>query len=286
MIIEAKWRCYNTPDIVLENPDALRQIHTDFFRAGSQVLQALTWFASPAQLDQLFGWGDRLDEVNRRAVHLAREASGGEALVAGCLISTRARGGKQWGRSVEAVFNPDDPSSHGRAQAEWDRQIAVMVDAGVDILMPEPFPRLDEVLLCLVCCKKTGLPTIVLMGLGRRTKTADGFSPGECARILADNGADVVGTGCIGDPQVMLPATLEMREAVDIPIAFQPNGYRAVGASLQTVQDVMVSSGDEMAEYAQKAVAEGINYIGACCGAGPEHIRAVARALGKERCPI
>jgi betaine-homocysteine S-methyltransferase len=37
----------------------------------------------------------------------------------------------------------------------------------------------------------------------------------------------------------------------------------------------------EMAEYAAAARTLGVEYIGACCGAGPHHIRAMAEALGR-----
>ena len=131
MIIEARRRGYGTPEIVAEHPDALRQIHADFFQAGSQVLQALTWWTSGFQLEFGFGWGDRLDEINRTAVECAREASGGEAPVAGCLMSTTARVPTSEGELINTpVFVPDDPSSHDRAKAVFDEHIAALVGGG------------------------------------------------------------------------------------------------------------------------------------------------------------
>ena len=66
---------------------------------------------------------------------------------------------------------------------------------------------------------------------------------------------------------------LEMREAVDVPIGYQPSGYAGPNAMVPV---------EEMAEYALKAKAEGINFVGACCYAGPKHIRAMAEALGRK----
>ena len=108
--------------------------------------------------------------------------------------------------------------------------------------------------------------------------------------MLADEGSDVVGTVCIGDPDQMLPAALEMREAVDVPIACQPKGFRE-GETLQENEErgYIVSrfidsvTPDAMAEFAVKAKAERISYIGCCCGTGPSHIRAMAEALGLQR---
>ena len=159
-----------------------------------------------------------------------------------------------------------------------------MVDAGAGLLVPETFARLDEARLCLSRCKKTDVPAMVLMGSSSRTH--DGATPAECAKVLADEGADIVGLVCSGDSMTMWPGVLAMREAVDIPIAYQPQGYRNAGPNNSVIRESMIVSGSEMAQYALKAKAEGINFIGACCGAGPSHIRAIAQALGCERYPV
>ena len=84
----------------------------------------------------------------------------------------------------------------------------------------------------------------------------------------------------------MWPVVLEMRQEVDIPIAYQPGGYRRAGPNTSVIRESMIVSGREMVEYAVKAKAEGIHFIGACCAAGPSHIRAMAQALGRERYPV
>ncbi len=286
MIIEARWRGYDTPAMILEDPDALRQIHQDFFRAGSHVLQAQTWWTSRSQLERRYRPGDRpsregarLEEISRTAIRLALEASGGEALVAGCLNQTAAG---SW--TGPYIYRPDNAQARERACAEWDEHISWMVDAGAGLLVPETFARLDEARLCLSRCKKIDVPAMVLMGSSSRTQ--DGATPAECARVLADEGADIVGLVCSGDSMTMWPGVLAMREAVDIPIAYQPQGYRNAGPNNSAIRESMIVSGSEMAQYALKAKAEGINFIGACCGAGPSHIRAMAQALGCERFPL
>lgn len=269
MFIEAKRRGYDVPELIVTHPEALRQIHADFYNSGAQVLEALTWFTSNSQLERWYGWKGQLDEVNRTAIRMAKEASGGQAPVGGCLVSTKT--GSWVG---PPIFDPDDPKSFDRAKAEWDEQIAVLVDAGADFLIPETFHRLDEVRLCLSCCKKAPVPTMVFLGM--TGKTQDGFGAAECARILVDEGADVVGLVCNGTPAGMLKLVVEMRQAVDVPIAYQPACYGSEGKN--TAVPV-----EEMADYAVKARAEGINLIGTCCGSRPEHTRAMAKALGIER---
>ncbi len=281
MFLEANWRGYDVPEIIGTNPQALQQIHRDFHNAGSQVLQALTWFTSSAELEARYGWQDRVEEINRTAIEAAKAASGGSAPVGGCLVST-----KTGSRAGAEIFDPANPASRARAQAEWEEQIAILIQSGADFLIPETFFRLDEVRVCLESCKKTNLPTMVLMGIGSEKTTEDGATAAECARVLAAEGADIVGTVCIGDPEQMLPTALDMRAEVDIPIACQPKGFpqrpdtEEVGYAASRFMESVPPGG--MADFARKARAEGLNYIGGCCATGPAHIRAMAQALASK----
>jgi betaine-homocysteine S-methyltransferase len=79
-----------TPEVVIEHPDALAQLHREFLRAGAEVLQTMTFYASDDKLATV-GMAGKVDEINRTAVKVAREvASEGDALVAGNLSLTWA----------------------------------------------------------------------------------------------------------------------------------------------------------------------------------------------------
>src|SRR5258705_4396990 len=73
-----------TPEVAIEHPDALRELHREFLNAGSQVLQALTFFGTREKLDRA-GYGTQVEEINSAAVKLAKEVAGDKALVAGRL---------------------------------------------------------------------------------------------------------------------------------------------------------------------------------------------------------
>src|ERR1043165_1386575 len=77
-----------TPEIVIENPDALRGLHREFLNAGSQVLQALTFFGTREKLGRS-GYGAQTESINAAAVKLAREVAGDRALVAGSVSRTQ-----------------------------------------------------------------------------------------------------------------------------------------------------------------------------------------------------
>src|SRR6266513_6521105 len=77
-----------TPEVAVENPDALRELHREFLRAGSQVLQALTFFGTREKLTRS-GYGAQTETINSAAVKLAREVAGDRALVAGSVSRTQ-----------------------------------------------------------------------------------------------------------------------------------------------------------------------------------------------------
>src|SRR5207253_3461838 len=77
-----------TPEVAIEHPDALRELHREFLRAGSQVLQALTFFGTREKLNRA-GYGAQTESINAAAVKLAREVAGPAALVAGSVSRTQ-----------------------------------------------------------------------------------------------------------------------------------------------------------------------------------------------------
>jgi betaine-homocysteine S-methyltransferase len=264
-----------TPEVALQRPQALEELHTEFREAGSEVLQALTFYASRDKLATV-GLEDRLADLNRAAVRIARKAAGDRCLVAGNISLT-------W------MYEEGSPSSRDKVRATFDEQLAVQVGEGVDFLIGETFSWLGEALLAVECAKKTGLPTMVTISFEKEPRTSDGRTAADAARALVDAGADVVGVNCLRSPELMLPFLEEMRGAVKAYLAGQPVAYRTPRESPDFTSlpqfplqlDPLQLSRGEMADYARRARDIGVNYIGACCGAVATHIREMARVLGK-----
>jgi len=264
-----------TPEVALENPEALLELHREFRDAGSEVLQSLTFYASRDKLATV-GMGDRVEELNRAAVRIARQAAGNRCLVAGNISLT-------W------LYEPNDKAAADRVRKTFDEQLDVQISEGVDFIIGETFSWLGEALLAVERAKRTNLPVMVTMSFENEDVTPDGKSAADCARSLVDAGADIVGLNCLRSPEYTLPLAAEMRRAVKAYIACQPVAYRTTHdhrdfTSLPAFPDQLDPyqlSRREMADYATKARDLGVNYIGACCGAVASHIREMARALGK-----
>jgi len=63
------------PEVVLDFPGAVSELHREFLRAGADVMVALTYYAHREKLRQL-GRESDLEAMNRQAVRLARDAAG------------------------------------------------------------------------------------------------------------------------------------------------------------------------------------------------------------------
>src|SRR5215468_6016946 len=157
-----------TPEVALTYPNALRELHVEFREAGAEVLQALTFYASRDKLATV-GLEDRLEELNRSAVRVAREVAGNECLVAGNLSLT-------W------MYEPNSPSAADRVRATFDEQLRIQVDEGVDFIVGETFSWLGEALIAVERAKKTGLPVMVTICFENQNETAEGKSATEAAR--------------------------------------------------------------------------------------------------------
>jgi betaine-homocysteine S-methyltransferase len=267
-----------TPEVVIEHPDALAELHREFLLAGAEVLQTMTFYASDDKLATV-GLADRVDDINRTAVQVARKvASEGDALVAGNLSLTWA-------------YEPDDLGSADRVRVLFDRQLADQLEAGPpDFWIGETFSWLGEALLFVERARRTGLPVMATMCFEQpEPRSYEGLTPADCAARLEQAGADIVGVNCLNGPDEQLPIAAAVRGAVGCHVAAQPVAYRTTSETpdftafdaFPYALDPMQLTRGEMAAFAEGARNQGVDYIGSCCGAVAEHVKAMAKALGK-----
>jgi methionine synthase I (cobalamin-dependent) len=275
------------PEVVLEHPEAVMQLHRDFVHAGSDVVEALTYYAHREKL-RVIGREQDLEPMNRRALELARTvARETGALFAGDICNTN-------------VYDPADAESHRSVRAMFEEQVGWAVDAGVDFIIAETFSYAQEALIALDVVKRAGQTAVVTLAMHQADVTRENWRVGEACRRLADAGADVVGLNCIRGPATMLPLLREVRAAVHthvaaLPVPFRTNEREPSFQSLRdphwhghadarpfpVALDPFTCNRFEIADFGREAFAMGIRYLGVCCGAGPHHIRALAEAVGK-----
>ena len=270
-----------TPQAVLYHPEAVKQLQTDFARAGAEVIQACTYYAHEEKLKTV-GLTSALQEVNHQAVDIARQvADEYKILVAGGICNT-------W------VYEAENTSTHVETRRQFDKQIEYQTDRGVDFFIAETIEHLGEAEIALEAVKSTGLPAMITLGFKRDDNTLDEVNLENAFQTLESKGADIVGLNCFRDPKRILPFAQRLRKAVSCYTATQPVAYRCSSQKpyfqIQEIDgkmafpldlDPFVLTRREMADYALEAQNIGINFIGACCGTAPHHIRAMAEALGR-----
>ena len=269
------------PEVVLDFPEAVKELHREFLRAGSEVMVALTYYAHREKLKDV-GRENDLERMNRQAVRLANEvACEGDALVAGNICNTWA-------------YDPHNVKETSRiVRAMYEEQLTWAIEEGIDFVIAETNDYLGEALIALEVIKERHLPAMVTLASVQQDATRDGYNYVEACKILADHGADIVGLNCDRGPEMMLPIIKRVRAVVDCYLAAQPVPYKT-NAHYPTFESLRTSSGEqafplalepflhnrfEMATFARQAQALGVNYIGICCGGAPHYVRAMAEAL-------
>src|SRR5712692_9612322 len=197
------------PEVVLDSPDAVKELHREFLRAGAEVMVALTYYAHRDKLKTIGREGD-LERLNRQAVRLAREvAAEGDALVAGNICNTWA-------------YDPKDKTASSRVvRAMYAEQLGWAAEEVVDFVISETNDYLGEALIALEVIRDLGLPAMVTLAPTQPDRTRDGYEYAEACRILAAEGAQIVGLNCDRGPATMLPLITGIREAVDCAVAVQ-----------------------------------------------------------------
>lgn len=275
------------PEVVLEHPDKVAELHREFVNAGSDVVEAFTYYAHREKL-RLIGREGDLERINRDALAIAKGvADESGALFAGGICNTN-------------IFEPGNADSVKAVKAMFEEQVGWATDAGVDFIIAETFSWGEEALIALDVIRRSRKPAVITMSVHRKPETREGWTLGDCCKRLEDAGADVVGVNCARGPATMIPLLKEIRDAVSVHVAALPVPYRTTEQqpTFQSLRDPacgclprempfpealdpFTCNRYEIAEFAKNAYALGVNYLGVCCGASPHHIRSMAEALGK-----
>ncbi|MGH3094367.1 MAG: homocysteine S-methyltransferase family protein, partial [Gaiellaceae bacterium] len=271
------------PEVVLDHPEQVTQLHREFVHAGSDVVEAFTYYGHREKM-RIVGKEHLLEDLNCEALALAKEvADETGTLFAGDICNTN-------------VFDPDDDASKHAVRAMFEEQVGWAADAGVDLVIAETFSYAEEARMALEAIKAAGLPAVVTICIHQEPLTREGLAPADACALLEQAGADVVGLNCIRGPRTMLPFLASIREQVSGHVAALPVPYRTTeaeptfqslrdphfdGMPFPTALDPFQCNRYDIAEFAREADRLGVRYLGVCCGNAPHLIRSLAEALGR-----
>ena len=274
------------PEVLIEQPEVVERLHRDFVHAGSDVVQALTYYVHREKL-RVIGREKDLAPMNEMALAIARKvARDTQTLFAGDICNTN-------------IYEPGDKAALRKVAHIFEEQVGWAADAGVDYIVAETFSWGGEALMALESIKRfSKVPAVVTFSLHRETRTREGWSAAETCRRLEAAGAEVVGLNCHRGPATMMPLLKTIRKAVRCHVAALPVPYRTTARQPSFMSlsdrccpgvrpfpvglDPFTCTRGEIADFGADALALGIRYLGICCGAGPHHIRALAESVGRK----
>jgi len=273
-----------TPEACIENPEAVKQLHREFARAGSDVMQTFTFYASEDKLDNRGNYAAKdygVKDLNRAACVIAQEvADEFDALVCGGVCQT-----------------PTYLSGLGKSktQDEFRKQMEVFIEQDVDFLLAEYYEHVEEAVWACEALLPTGKTIAASLCIGEMGDL-HGVSTEDCARKLADAGAQVIGLNCHFGPFELNQGMQKVARALEsypgVHMIVQPLAYHTPDAKLQGFIDLpefpfglepRLATRFEMQKFARDAYDIGVRYIGGCCGFESYHIRACAEELIEER---
>jgi methionine synthase I (cobalamin-dependent) len=256
-------------DANITRPELVRELADAYVRAGARILTTNTFAANRIQAARR-GLQHDPDEVTRGGAQIARQAADAadhEVLVAGSIGPS----------SVILAVGERDKKEAAEAFAIQTR---ILAQTGADLIVLETFSALEEVLLALQATRDSAdLPVVASLSFDsgpQRTQTAMGADAAEAAVRLTESGADAVGCNCCAGIANVLPAVVALRANTQRPIWCKPSvGLPDVADGLP----VYPQTPEEFVRPVPTLLEAGVNVIGACCGAAPEHIQRLAAVV-------
>ena len=244
-------------DLNIENPELIRSIHAKYAAAGSRVVNANTFGASPHKLaDSKY----TLEEVITAGIANCKQA----VAPYGALVTLDVG-------PLGELLEPSGTLAFEDAVAEYGRIVRAGVAAGADILYFETFTDLYEMKAALLAAKENStLPIMASMSFEANGRTFTGCTVESFAATARGLGANAVGINCSLGPKEIFPMAKRLAEAVpgDFPVFVKPNAGlpRADGSGYDITPQLYAM---QMKPYRELHLFA----AGGCCGTTPEFIQ-------------
>ena len=266
----------------LSRPDAVRDIHLAYFRAGADIVCTNT-FSSTAVAQADYGMEGIAYELNQAGATLAREAAsaaekedGKRRFVAGALGPTNRT----------ASISPDVSNPGFRAitfdelRKAYGEQVRGLIDGGADLLLIETiFDTLNAkaaIYAIREVCDERGLDIPIMISgtiTDRSGRLLSGQTPGAFWNSVRHANPVTIGLNCALGARELRAHIAELARIADTFVCAYPN------AGLPNEFGYYDESPDYMAELLGEFADAGlVNVVGGCCGTTPEHIHAIAKA--------
>ena len=254
-------------ELNISAPDVVSRIHDSYVQAGARLIETNTFGANAARLSK-YGLQSRVQELNQAAIRLARKSIGRRSIYLAASIGPLG------------IADPQTELQNIDRGDLFNEQAKAILDAGADILFLETFVDFNEIQTALNAVRKLDakIPVVCSMVCSEEGRLPSSLPIVQAFRELIRLGANVVGVNCVTGPHAMLGILRR------IPIEFLISAFPNAGYPRYHDGRFLYNAAPEyFARAAKEFVAQGAHLVGGCCGVGPEHIRAMAKAIAELR---
>ncbi len=254
---------------VLQLPSVVEEIQKAYVTAGSDILLTATLGANALKLKES-GLADRMAPINSQAISIARKASLPHTLLAGNLGPTGA------------IFPPSGQLSFEEAYRCFQQQVKVLMEGGVDLFMLETFFDIRELKAAALATRDTSGDTYIIANLtfNKNGRTLMGTDPTGFALAFEDLDIDALGINCSLGPEEIIPIFQELSRTTGKSLSVKPNA--GIPEIVYNKPQYRMDP-ETFVKFAEDFVELGTNFIGGCCGTGPEHIQLLTNHFRKHR---
>lgn len=246
---------------VLEHPNELTALQTAFLNSGADTLLAPTFGANSKRLKS-FSLERETVKMNHELVRLTKGISrekpvGGNISTAGFPVNSGE------GRTLSELMNI------------YAEQAEALKAAGADYFFIETMTSLTDVRAAVLACRKQQLPILACVTVDEDGYTASGTSALTCLVVLQELGTSAFGLNCSLPPAKMAPVFEELSAFAKIPLIAKP----AASMPARDGEPGFCLTPEEFAKGFIPLFERGVTIAGGCCGATPDHLAALRKAM-------
>lgn len=271
MIQKTGFTDYEIPeDLCFTRPDIIKNIHSQYLEAGSNIITSNSFGALPLKLD---GCKYSYEQYISESIKLCKE----------CICEAETSGNKRahftaWDTSqIGRLLEPMGDLTFDEAYENYKMAATAAEKAGADLAIIETMADLHEIKAAVLAVREnTSLPIITTVTFQRNLRTLTGADVRTCVVYLESLGADAIGFNCGGSLREDDALAEEFMRYAHKPVLIQPN------AGIPTVingKTVYMVGPDEFAEHHEKYRKLGASILGGCCGTTPEHIKSMVKKI-------
>ncbi|OGC16265.1 hypothetical protein A3J90_00970 [candidate division WOR-1 bacterium RIFOXYC2_FULL_37_10] len=248
----------------IKNPELVKSIHQKYIAAGADIIETNTFGANRLKLED-YGLANKVAEINKAGVSLAKKACGNEAFVCGSI------------GPLGRLLSPLGDVSFDLAAEVFGEQAKAMEESGADCVSIETISDLQEMRAAVIGVKAaTTLPIISSLTYDENGITIFGTPPESAVVVLESLGVDIISANCSTGPEGILKVAKKLLGCSQKPVMVMPNAGMPI---IENDKAVYKMTPREFASFAQNFAKIGVAVIGGCCGTTPAHIAAVRKII-------